>query len=129
MYYYQGQTLSEYCKENGICYQAVWTRIKKGKSVEEAIHPHFNLMQHCIDNGVCYGSVRNLMSKGKTLEEAVEISKENAAKKIKLPDGRQLSQVCRENKILYNSVFYRVKVLGETPEQALNYFLEKQKNV
>lgn len=123
---YQGMPLSQYCKENGLCYQAIWTRIKNGKTVEEAIAPHFNLAKYCKEKDVCYGTVRLFMKQGKTLDEAIALCQENKTKKILLADGRSLAKVCLEHKILYNAVFYRVKVLKESPDDALKHFLEKQ---
>ena len=80
-----GQTVRKYCKEHGLLYYTVWTRLDRGMTFEEAIaykpdKPHYKLVYNGKQlSKICKGTktrryrrIANYMYRGKTLKEAVE---------------------------------------------------------
>lgn len=77
-----GKSVRQLCIENGICPDIVYDRLKKGMSVEDALHIPFkpkkqynidslSLRKYCELHGLNYDTTKNRLRRGWTLERAL----------------------------------------------------------
>jgi hypothetical protein len=123
---YNGKTLPEICKKEGVSDSTIRRLLEKGNSIDDAVQKAKNISESRALNrsarlaGICPETAKKRMGLGLSKEEAI-YAKGNIRKHFCTINGvcKSLTEWCKEYDITPPAVLYRIKTKGMSMEEAL----------